>query len=88
MCHLIERDHRSYVISLPPLSAGAVHASVTVDLVTPFTSNGPRGFVGGPSTQTSQSAVSVPESFTKVSTYRPVSERTALVMTSFATLSV
>jgi hypothetical protein len=78
----------SYVISFPPVSAGGVHESVTLDFVTPLTANGPRGGDGGPRTITSQSAVSVPESLINRIVYRPVSPRTAFVITSLANLSV
>lgn len=85
---LEDENHFAYVISRPPLSAGGVHESVTLDLVTFLIARGPRGFDGGPRTITSHSAVSVPVLFIKRIEYRPVSARTALVITNLANLLV
>ena len=85
---LKDEKHLSYVISRPPLSAGGVHESVTLDLVTFFISRGPRGLDGGPRTITSHSAVSVPVLLIKRIEYRPVSALTALVITNLANLLV
>ena len=38
----------TYLISLPPLSAGGCHDSLALSLVTSLTSRGPPGLAGGP----------------------------------------